>query len=418
MFAILFDKKQGLEIQIAFILSCLLMAAFFVAPALMSITMGGLLIIGLLGIKLFWNELKSNKTLMIVSVLSALLLLVHLNGWFISENFQEGQRKFFLKLPFFLSPLLWLIFNRFNIYQKIIILLVFIYYVYLGGTISTFVYFRLRDYFDPLILEAKPIPILFGYGIYHIQYSILNAVASLAGLYLLIKQRQLLGKPLFLFVLFLTVINIANLHILTARTGLLSFYCGIGVAGISYFFKSRNTKLLKYFPFLILTPIVAYFFSTSLQNRVTNSMEDFNTIINSENPNDKSVAMRVEAWRVSYHLIKKYPVMGVGLGDLDKELQLQYIESKTLLTEFNRKNPHNQFLESTLHTGIIGGILLLTLFIVLVVISWRSPVVLGIIIVWVSSMFFESMLERQVSIMAITFFIGFFIYLPKQKNAE
>ena len=98
MFAILFDKKQGLEIQIAFILSCLLMAAFFVAPALMSITMGGLLIIGLLGIKLFWNELKSNKTLMIVSVLSALLLLVHLNGWFISENFQEGQRKFFLKL--------------------------------------------------------------------------------------------------------------------------------------------------------------------------------------------------------------------------------------------------------------------------------------------------------------------------------
>src|SRR5690606_17650986 len=113
MFANIFDKKQGLEVHVAFILSCLLMAAFFVAPALMSISIGGLLLIGILGIKLFWKEIKSDKFLLFVSVLSALILLFHLCGWMISDNFSEGQRKFFLKLPFFLSPLLWLTFKRF-----------------------------------------------------------------------------------------------------------------------------------------------------------------------------------------------------------------------------------------------------------------------------------------------------------------
>lgn len=416
MLTLFSDRKQGLEIQTAFFLSCLLMAALFVSPALMSISMGGILLLGIVGVKFLLNEYRNNRYIKILTLLFVGLLLFHLTGWLLSDNMQEGQRKLLLKLPFLLSPFLWSVFVRFSATQRNLILFIYIFFVYMTGTVSAVVYLLNQEYFDPLIRSAKPIPIFFGYGVYHIQFSVLNAIACLIGVYLLISQREKLNNVFFYVILFFTIINIANLHILSARTGILGFYVALFAGALIFLKKQGMIKYVKYVPLLILLPITAYFVSDSLQNRMANSLEDLDTIIHAKDANDKSVAMRVEAWKNALLLWKEQPLMGIGLGDVEAEMQRKYIERNTTLREINRKNPHNQFLETGLQTGIFGAIKLLLIFIVFIIAQRQNYVGLGVVVILFVSVFFESLLERQVSIMAMSFFMGFFIFSESHPN--
>lgn len=405
-----FDTKQGFPVQIAFLLSCLLMAAFFVSPALMSIAMSGILLVGIFSYRSFTAIIKADVVLKRLSLLFVVLLLFHIAAWLLSDNMQEGQRKFFLKLPFLLSPVLWVVFARFSQTQRNLILFCYIFFVYLAGTISTLVYFMNQAYFDALIRSAKPIPIFFGYGVYHIQFSVLNAIACLSGLYLLISLKSNLQKPVYYAVLIFTVINIANLHILSARTGLLGFYAGLFVSALVYMKNQGKMKYLKFLPLLLLLPVGVYFLSNSLQNRMADSMEDLDTIIHSKDANDKSVAMRVEAWKNGIALLAEHPFTGIGLGDVDAEMQRKYVERHTTLIEQNRKNPHNQFLETSLHTGVFGAIVLFLIFVLYAWVQRKNYAGLWVVVILFVSVFFESLLERQVSIMAMSFFIGFWIF--------
>ncbi|MCO6494577.1 MAG: O-antigen ligase family protein [Bacteroidetes bacterium] len=410
------DNKQGIEIQIAFVLSCLLMAAFFVSPALMSISMGGILLVGIIHVKSLSEIIKSDKRLKILTLLFILFLVFHLFGLFLSDNFQEGQRKFFLKLPFLLSPFIWIVFFKFNKLQQNIILICFIFFTYLTGTISTLIYFQNQDYFDALIRAAKPMPIYFGYGIYHIQFSVLNAIACLSGLYLLVFQKANIQKFVFFAVLVFTVINITNLHVLSARTGLLAFYVAVFIFVLMYLKNEGKAKYLKFFPLLILFPIIAYFLSDSLQNRMANSLEDWDTIVHSKDANDKSVAMRVQAWKNGFALLQEHPIKGIGLGDVDTEMQRKYIERKTNLLEQNRKNPHNQFLETALQVGVVGALILFLIFVFYALVQQKRYIGFGILIILFVSMFFESLFERQVSVMAMTYFMAFFLFEHNNKG--
>lgn len=396
-----------------FAISCLLMIAFFVAPAIMSITVIALLAIGAFFIHDVIRFFMDKKTLAIMISSLVLLQLLHLYSVTYSVNQAEAWRKLLLKAPFFLSFLLWPLFTKMKLSHKLGLLIVFNYAVFFTGSVSSMVYLLNRSYFDPLILQAKPIPISFGYGIYHIQFSLLNAIAGISGLLLLFFYKKNITHYLFVLLLIITIGNIVNLHILSARTGIMGFYLAVLALGI--FVGIKKGKILKWLFFILLCivilPTFAYFISGSFRNRIANSKEDMETIIASKNPNDKSVAMRVEAWKTSISLIKKNAIKGVGLGDLETNLQEEYVINQTLLSPYNRKNPHNQFLETGIHTGVLGMLLLFTFFITYLISSKNNPMMLCVSVIIFSAMFFESMLERQVSINAMSFFLGFFMFL-------
>jgi O-antigen ligase len=396
-----------------FAISCLLMIAFFVAPAIMSITVIALLAIGAFFIHDVIRFFMDKKTLAIMIGSLVLLQLLHLYSVTYSVNQAEAWRKLLLKAPFFLSFLLWPLFTKMKLSHKLGLLIVFNYAVFFTGSVSSMVYLLNRSYFDPLILQAKPIPISFGYGIYHIQFSLLNAIAGISGLLLLFFYKKNITHYLFVLLLIITIGNIVNLHILSARTGIMGFYLAVLALGI--FVGIKKGKILKWLFFILLCivilPTFAYFISGSFRNRIANSKEDMETIIASKNPNDKSVAMRVEAWKTSISLIKKNVITGVGLGDLETNLQEEYVINQTLLSPYNRKNPHNQFLETGIHTGVLGMLLLFTFVITYLISSKNNPMMLCVSVIIFSAMFFESMLERQVSINAMSFFLGFFMFL-------
>ena len=149
-----------------------------------------------------------------------------------------------------------------------------------------------------------------------------------------------------------------------------------------------------------------------MQNRIKNTNEDIQTITENLNPNDKSVAMRVEAWKTAITLLENNP-LGIGLGNVEEQMQFQYEKNKTLLTEQNRKNPHNQFLETALQMGIQGLVVFLVLLFLYFRYYAKSPIGFAILSLFIFSFLVESMLERQVSIAAWVFFIPFTYFLNK-----
>jgi O-antigen ligase len=396
------------------IISCLLMAAFFISPALMSISLASLLLIGLVSFSKNTLSLddKSLKPLLFASIAYFLILLISM---FISNNEVEAQRKFILKLPIALMPMLFFSLRKLTLKQISIIVLVFVFFVYLTGSISSLVYLQNKEYFDDLILQAKPIPILFGYGIYHIQFSVLNALSVLVGFYFAIKNYSKLPFIIPFSLLLFSSINLLNLHVLSARTGLFGFYLSLFVMvsfyGVKVWETSKKKFLLGLLLFLFL-PILFVFISPSLQNRIKNTNEDIQTITENLNPNDKSVAMRVEAWKTAITLLENNP-LGIGLGNVEEQMQFQYEKNKTLLTEQNRKNPHNQFLETALQMGIQGLVVFLVLLFLYFRYYAKSPIGFAILSLFIFSFLVESMLERQVSIAAWVFFIPFTYFLNK-----
>jgi O-antigen ligase len=394
------------------------MAAFFVSQALMSLSLGLLLMMGVYTLIRGKDNSYITSHRPLVLVLLGLLLL-HVFSLLYTTNMEEGWRKLLLKAPFFFLPFMGVVIHRLNSKWQLYILLMFIYMVYFTGTCSTVVYLQYKDFFDPLILQAKPIPIVFGYGVYHIQFSILNAIACLSGLWLWFSKRGILGNGLWVALGCFTLLNVVNLHVLSARTGLMGFYIGVVVMVVREGLKRKTYYSYAIIGLLamILMPFLAYLVSDSFKNRVINTMEDVDTIIYAKNPNDKSIAMRIEAWKTSLDVIKDAPLTGVGLGDLEEQLMLTYEKRGTLLSPFNRKLPHNQFLETGIHVGLLGMLLLLWLFVVFFIQYKRNSLMLGVVSIWLFSFFFESMLERQVSIAALTFFLPFFsLFLADNKK--
>lgn len=294
-------------------------------------------------------------------------------------------------------------------HTKTIGILILAYATYLPAVVSVYNYLSNKSLFDQLILESKPLPIEFGYGIYHIQFSIFLALSILFTFNQIIILYQNKNYNLFFFFLILLgVSNFVFIHILSARTGLLSLYVGLlAMIGLQFKLFNLKQKLIALI-LIILLPISIYFFSSSIQNRVQNTMTDFKVVWKGENANEYSFAMRVQAWKNSLLTIQKHPLLGVGIGDAEKVLYDEFATNNPSIEPKNRRNPHFQFLESSVQSGLINGLLFLSIAIYLLIHSYRKSniILFSVVISLLVSSCFESILERQTSLIAFVFFIG------------
>jgi O-antigen ligase len=80
-------------------------------------------------------------------------------------------------------------------------------------------------------------------------------------------------------------------------------------------------------------------------------------------------------------------------------------------------NPHNQFLQTTLEIGILGGIVLIVYLVLLLRLGIRnrSGILLLITTAVIFNCMFESMYQRQSGILFFTFVISFLLIYEYQK---
>lgn len=387
------------------------------SKSLISIGFIGVILIGILSFKKY-NLSSSEKKIGLVLVISFMLTALSL---VYTNNFNTSFDKIILKLPLLLIPFAVFSFKNVteNFRHKMIV--VFNYAMFLPAVVSVYNYLINKTLFDDLILQSKPLPVEFGYGLYHIQFSVLLAAAIVLGVIALLQNTIRNNQMTFWFLLVLVGVNIVSLHVLSARTGLLSLYAAAFVVIYQYFKKIEIKKKVTISALVILLPLLFILFSTSLKNRIFNTYEDLKVTVSGKDANDYSMAMRVAAWYNAFDVIKENPLLGVGVGNVEAVLKENFEEFNPQITPQNRKNPHNQFIETAVESGVLNGVLLLLFFGLLLFLKFDKQTKLSLSaigILFFTACLFESLLERQSTVVGIVMIVAFILGSNTKTDSE
>jgi O-antigen ligase len=337
-----------------------------------------------------------------------LLYLLGVISYFYSENTGEAAAKLFLKLPLLLLPFSLPLVRILGQRRRLVLLISFLSVVFLNAFFSTIHYFLHFEELNELVLHAKPIPILG--KIYHIQFSVFNALSIFIGVYLYTIFKGSKWKYLFLL---LAGANFVMLHILAARTGIFSFYLTAGVLLLYFTIKHKSMKGFFVMGAMVLSLVAAYFFSTSFRNRIYDTKKDLMTYVEGTYPNHYSNTQRIMAFKTAWKVFGVNTLKGVGIGDVHIEMLKQYKADNSPLLLETRKKPHNQFLELGLQSGLLSILLLLLIFL-LPLRKNKHILLVAFLMLFFVSMQFESMLERQASL--YVFALIYVVLVPGHKE--
>ena len=133
----------------------------------------------------------------------------------------------------------------------------------------------------------------------------------------------------------------------------------------------------------------------------TQTYEEFNPQL--------STSIRLGIYDCSWEIIKRKLFIGYGIGDAQRELNMCYANKSDILLMY-RFNSHNQYLDITIKTGLIG----LFVFLAFLGINFKNAIKdknqLLIMILFLYCMIFsvENVLSRQSGVILLFFLICFF----------
>lgn len=312
-----------------------------------------------------------------------------------------------LKLPLLFFPLLALATKALDHTRRYWALSAWVWLLYAAAGASLWMYFRDASWYHQLVLESKPMPVLA--KMHHIEFSLFLATSVWAGMAL--WRLPVSSAPLGMlrrFTLFAAGLNLLMLHLLSARTGLLAFYVG---SGIWLFLANRQhwKRLLLGALALFIMFALAGLLVPSLRNRLINTAQDMQTVAQQEDPNDKSFAQRWEAWKAAIYLIKQHPVSGMGMQELAPAMSSAHDATGSAVLPWNRKMPHNQYLETGIQGGVISMILLglWQLMMMLQGLRRNAYFLAAMCGMTLTAFIFESLMEQQSGVMLCTLMLLF-----------
>ena len=230
---------------------------------------------------------------------------------------------------------------------------------------------------------------------------------------LIISLRETIEKKAWIVVL--SAVLLSYIYLLSSRTIYLA--CGLLVAYfIVLYLKGRKAR----FTALIILPVmaVAVFWITCVNPRTKAKFDAIKQRYAVQKLSFKDLDPRLTSWLTASDLIKRNPVLGVGLDSrniLASEYQKNGYHNEASL----RLNAHNQFLETQMALGMPGTVLLLLILVAPLVFTGflRSKYLYyAFLLVVLATFMFESVLERQWGIMFFTVFYCYLVTKPGENN--
>lgn len=173
---------------------------------------------------------------------------------------------------------------------------------------------------------------------------------------------------------------------------------------ILFFLPAKNRR--KYLLILSGTVLVAaaIILSSSENRQRFGEMFDLEADYTDNQYGGRSI--RLHKWKNTLECWANEPILGVGTGDKQDELNKTYALNNFELALEHKFNPHNQYLDTLLAVGIVGAVLLLGWFwgAVFWGIRNRNWLLFAFGVVISLSVITESMLERQWGVVFIVFF--------------
>lgn len=121
--------------------------------------------------------------------------------------------------------------------------------------------------------------------------------------------------------------------------------------------------------------------------------------------------IRTTIWTCATHIIQENPLKGVGIENVQQQLNVCYKSKNEYLTTLNQTyNTHNEFLNQWANFGVIGCLALLLLIGTFFYYSKKEIIFFVFTILVSTSMLTENLLERQMGIFFVAIFGGMFVF--------
>lgn len=371
-------------------------ASIHFSPALASISSILMIISGLF---FFLGEAFERSTLWFQSAFIGLMVLMLGIDCYSGTPVLSALATLQVMLPWFFIPIILVIPSKSNVASTRFFLALALPLWWISGA-SLLNYLRDWRFLSQMVLESKPLPLFT--QVYHIEFSLL-ITAVLLGMTLFLSRIYQSKNRLIFAVLY--GLLFLSLHIISARTGLLGYWLGMSIWGLSQIRSQSSIRHVK--PGYALLGLVVFGILIiqipSVKNRIINTQEDLVALSSGGDLNHKSVGQRVEAWKATWGIFesKKQVFLGVGSEKFESELLESYERQNTTLYASNRIGPHNQTLQWAATYGWPVALLAWGLFIAYLIKLLPLHLVLFVGLPIIAASMFESLAQRQAGILAL-----------------
>lgn len=265
-----------------------------------------------------------------------------------SDNTTSWLHFIKLKLPYLLMPIIFVNHPPIekHIYRSLLLTLILSVFISSIGVMSYYALDMWKINEQISLGKSLMTPLT------HVKFSVLLAMSIISAVALAIENKSIWSRhwrrPLYIVSAFLFV----TIHILSARTGLLSLYV-VGVPMLlGYLGMRRYYKSIVVVSLLALSaPFIAYYNIPSFYNKYHYMKHDLQ-MIREQKGDNYSDGERLRSILIGLKLWREHPLFGTGIGDLrdlcDQEYRQHYPQSTKQIL------PHNQYVMYLAGYGIIG----------------------------------------------------------------
>ncbi|MEK7224270.1 MAG: O-antigen ligase family protein, partial [Bacteroidota bacterium] len=332
-----------------------------------------------------------------------------------SDNMGEWQLTMLIKAPLFLLPLAFAGPVQLSKQQWEWVAFVFILLITGASVWCMFHYIQNAGEVNEAYLRAKTLVTPLAND--HVRFSWLVSVAVLLGsCFCVSKYKE--NRKQFWILLVITVWLIILLHILAARTGLISFYIILaGFLGWLIIKKAKTKYSIALLLLIVSLPVVAYQLLPSLKNRVKYFLYEFEYLKKTHYLPGANDAVRIISLKAGWNIMHQQPATGVGFGDVKAETKKWYDANYPQMIEADKIYPSGEWAMYGAGCGWPGlFVFAITMFIPFLV-KTKHPIVWWLLnSTAVFSLLFDPGLEVQFGVFIYAFVVlAFNKYLSEEK---
>lgn len=338
--------------------------------------------------------------------MSLLFFLPLLSGLWSSDK-HEWSLMILIKTPLFLLPLAFAGPVTFSKKQWEWLAYFFIIIITAGSLWSMFQYVPDAAAINANYLKAKSIITPLEND--HIRFSWLVSVAVLLSVWLSyskIKENKIISWVLAIVAIWLIIF----LHILAARTGLISFY--IMLAGTLIWMLVKKIKpgySITLFILLLIVPFVAWKTLPSFHNRVKYFLYEFDYFKKTNYLPGANDAVRIISIKAGWNIMMQHPVAGVGFGDVIGETKKWYGENYPQMIEADKIYSASEWMMYGAGCGLTGFIVFSFVMLIPFFIRTSNPLLWYLInAIAAFSLLFDIGLEVQFGVFIYSFVVLWF----------
>ncbi len=253
----------------------------------------------------------------------------------------------------------------------------------------------------------------------HIRFSLSLVISVLMFCFLLFEHRTIpLSRALKLFSIGSIALFVVYIHILAAKTGLLCLYLVAIIYILSKIYRRHKAGAVLLALGVASVPVAAYYLVPTFRTKIDYVFYEIDKSRTQKRYDyTLSDAGRMITYELGGKAIRKYPLAGVGAGDVMDEMKAGYAGDYPEVAADQQYGPINQFMFTALCVGIPLSLFLAAMALCPFFVPVRHRIYLiATGMVMLISMMVEAMLELQFGVFTYLFFLLFWIAVLKKDN--